>query len=86
MTPPMEERRALLDDPDVAALIAREAAATGDPVSAYEAYLIADPRPGVTWADTVHARLEALRGGPIGEELTREIRRMVADTRRRNAA
>lgn len=86
MTPPMGQRRALLADPEVAAVIDANTAATGRPRTVYEDYLLADPRPGQTWEDALHGRMVSLRAGPPSPELIEQVRRMVADSRRRTAA
>lgn len=69
----------LMDDPEIAANIARLAEQTGIPVERYERLLTSDPPPGITHGDWIDAL--ATRGRhhqPWPEEALRTLSRMVS--------
>lgn len=86
MTSP-ERRRALLEDSEVAANIARLSGETGIPVERYLRLLRSDPPPGISSTDWLDALLDRGRHHyQWSERMLQQLSRMATEPRRDSAA
>jgi len=60
-----------------APLIDARVALTGRPREVYEAYLTRPLRPGQSWEDAIHGRMESLKAGRLPPEAAESLRRQV---------